>query len=118
MGVAPTVAMGPLADGSISNFACSISNYLCTNFGAFIKKCTIDQLIRSTIQQILMDSVITYIWRRKSQIIATSIVRHDIKFKAVVLLIQHVLHKQQSFIKVECNPSYISYLSVILYLLL
>ena len=41
MGVAPTVAMGPLADGSISNFACNISNYLCTNFGAFIRKCTI-----------------------------------------------------------------------------
>ena len=41
MGVAPTVAMGPLADGSISNFACNISNYLCTDFGAFIKKCTI-----------------------------------------------------------------------------
>ena len=39
MGVAPTVAMGPLADGSISNFTCNISNYLCTNFGAFIKKC-------------------------------------------------------------------------------
>ena len=48
MGVAPTVAMGRLADGSISNFACNISNYLCTNFGAFIKKCTIDQLSRST----------------------------------------------------------------------
>ena len=41
MGVAPTVAMGPLADGSISNLACNISNYLCTNFGAFIKKCSI-----------------------------------------------------------------------------
>ena len=41
MGVAPTVAMGPLADGSISNFVCNISIYLCTNFGAFIKKCTI-----------------------------------------------------------------------------
>ena len=41
MGVAPTVAMGLLADGSISNFACNISNYLCTNFGATIKKCTI-----------------------------------------------------------------------------
>ena len=39
--VAPTVAMGPLADGSISNFACNISIYLCTNFGALIKKCTI-----------------------------------------------------------------------------
>ena len=37
MGVAPTVAMGHLADGSISILACSISNYLCTNFGAFIK---------------------------------------------------------------------------------
>ena len=49
MGVAPTVAIGPLADGSISNLACSIPNYLCTNFGAFIKKCTIDQLIRSII---------------------------------------------------------------------
>ena len=45
MGVAPTVAMGQLVDGSISILACSISNYLCTNFGAFIKKCTIDQLI-------------------------------------------------------------------------
>ena len=49
MDVAPTVAMGPLADGSISNFARNISKYLCTNFGAFIKKCSIDQLIRSTI---------------------------------------------------------------------
>ena len=52
MGVAPTVAVGPLADRSISNFACNISNYLCTNFGAFIKKCTIDQLIRSTIMNL------------------------------------------------------------------
>ena len=50
MGVAATVAMGPLANGSISNLACSIRNYLCTNFGAFIEKCTIDQLIRSTIR--------------------------------------------------------------------
>ena len=50
MGVACTVAMGPLANGSISNLACSIPNYLCTNFGAFIKKCTINQLIRSTIR--------------------------------------------------------------------
>ena len=41
MGVAPTVAMGPLADGFISNLAYNISNYFCTNFGAFIKKCTI-----------------------------------------------------------------------------
>ena len=47
--MATTVAMGPLADGSISNFACNISNYLCTNFGIFIKKYTIDQLIHSTI---------------------------------------------------------------------
>ena len=39
--MAPTVAMGQLADGSICSFACNISNYLCTNFGAFIKKCTI-----------------------------------------------------------------------------
>ena len=50
MGVAPTVAMEPLANGSISDLACGIPNYLCTNFGAFIKKCTIDQLIRSTIR--------------------------------------------------------------------
>ena len=50
MGVASTVAMGQLADGFISILACSISNYLSTNFGAFIKKCTIDQLIRSTIR--------------------------------------------------------------------
>ena len=50
MGVAPTVAMGQLADVSNSILACSMSNYLCTNFGAFIKKCTIDQLIRSTIR--------------------------------------------------------------------
>ena len=42
--------MGPLANGSISNLPCSIPNYLFTNFGAFIKKCTIDQLIRSTIR--------------------------------------------------------------------
>ena len=48
MDVAPTVAMGQLADGSISILVCSMSNYLCANFGAFIKKCTIDQLIRST----------------------------------------------------------------------
>ena len=48
--MAPTVAMGPLANGSISNLARSIPNYLCTNSGAFIKKCTIDQLIRSTIR--------------------------------------------------------------------
>ena len=41
MGVAPTVAMGPLANGSISNFASNILKYLCTNFGAFIKKYTI-----------------------------------------------------------------------------
>ena len=45
MGAALMQAMGPFADGSISNFACNISNYLCTNFGAFIKNCTIDQLI-------------------------------------------------------------------------
>ena len=50
MGVAPTVALGPLANVSISNIACNISNYLCTNFGAFIKKCTIDQFIRSSIR--------------------------------------------------------------------
>ena len=50
MGMAPTVAMGSLANGSISNLACSIPNYFCTNFGAFIKECTIDQLIRSTIR--------------------------------------------------------------------
>ena len=48
--MAPTVSMGPLADGSISNLACSIPNYRCTNFGAFIKMCTIDQLICSTIR--------------------------------------------------------------------
>ena len=50
MGVAPTVAMGQLADVSISILACSISNYLYANFGAFIKKCTIDQFIRATIR--------------------------------------------------------------------
>ena len=44
MGVAPMVAMEPFADGSISNLACNISICLCTNFGAFIKKCTIDPL--------------------------------------------------------------------------
>ena len=48
MGVAPNVAMRPLADGSIPSLACSISNYLDSNFGAFIKKCIIDQLICST----------------------------------------------------------------------
>ena len=53
MGVAPTVAMGSLANGSISNLAFNIPNYLCTNIGAFIKKCTIDQLIRSTIRDFL-----------------------------------------------------------------
>ena len=42
MGVAPT------ANVSTSNLAYNIPNYLCTNFGAFIKKCTIDQLIRYT----------------------------------------------------------------------
>ena len=41
MGVASTALMRQLADGSISNLAYNISNYLCTNFGAFIKKCTI-----------------------------------------------------------------------------
>ena len=41
MGLAPTAPMGPLADGSISNLAYNISNYPCTNFGAYIKKCTI-----------------------------------------------------------------------------
>ena len=35
MGVASTVAMGSLVDGFIFNFACNISNYLYTNFGAF-----------------------------------------------------------------------------------
>ena len=42
------VVMGPLADGSISSFVYNISNYLCTNFGAFIKNYTVNQLIRST----------------------------------------------------------------------
>ena len=50
MGVTSTVIMGPLANGSISSIACSIPNYLSTNFGTFNKKCTIDQLIRSTIR--------------------------------------------------------------------
>ena len=50
MGVASTVAMGQLADVSIPILAYSISNYLWTNFGAFIKKFTTDQLIRSTIR--------------------------------------------------------------------
>ena len=49
MGVALMQLMGPFADASISNFACNISNYSFTNFGAFIKNCTIDQLIRPTI---------------------------------------------------------------------
>ena len=61
-GVASTVAMGPLADGSISNLACSIPNYLCTNFDAFIKKCIIkvhnqkvhNRIIRSTIFVVLL----------------------------------------------------------------
>ena len=57
MGVASTVAMELLADGAISNLAFSIPNYLCTNFGAFIKKCTIDQLIRSTIRGFVSDFV-------------------------------------------------------------
>ena len=48
MGVAPTAPMRPLANVSTSNLAYNIPNYLCANFGAFIKKCTIDQLIRST----------------------------------------------------------------------
>ena len=48
MGVALTAPTGPLANVSTSNLAYNIPNYLCTNFGAFIKKCTIDQLIRST----------------------------------------------------------------------
>ena len=39
-----------MVNGSISNLACSIPNYHCTNFGAFIKKCTIDQLFRFTIR--------------------------------------------------------------------
>ena len=41
MGVAYTAPMGLLADGSISNLAYNISNYLCTYFDAFIKKSTI-----------------------------------------------------------------------------
>ena len=49
MGVTPTAPMGPLGNVSTSNLAYNIPNYLCNNFGAFIKKCTIDQLIRSTI---------------------------------------------------------------------
>ena len=48
MGVTPTVPMGPLANVSTSNLAYNIIKYLCINFGAFVKKCTIDQLIRST----------------------------------------------------------------------
>ena len=40
MGMAPTALMGPLANVSTSNLDYNISNYLCTNFGAFIKKCT------------------------------------------------------------------------------
>ena len=49
MGMAPRAPMWKLANVSTSNLANNIPNYLCTNFGAFIKKCTIDQLIRSTI---------------------------------------------------------------------
>ena len=36
--MAPTA---PLANVSTSNLAYNILNYFCTNFGAFIKKCTI-----------------------------------------------------------------------------
>ena len=42
--------MGPLANGSFCNLAFGVPNYRCTNFGAFIKKYTIDQLNRSTIR--------------------------------------------------------------------
>ena len=52
MGVAPTAPMGSLANTSTFNLANNISKYLRTNFGAFIKKCTIDQLIRSTIKEL------------------------------------------------------------------
>ena len=41
MSVAPTAPMGPLANVSTSDLAYNIPNYLCTNFGAFIKKYTI-----------------------------------------------------------------------------
>ena len=61
MGVAPTLAMGPLADVSISNLACNISNSIVyANFGAFsfIKMCTIDQLIRSTIHKLFGTQII------------------------------------------------------------
>ena len=63
MGVAPFVAMELLADGSICNlaFTISIPNYLCTNFGVFIKKCTIDQLIHSTIRGFVSDFLVTKI---------------------------------------------------------
>ena len=44
MVVAPTLPIGLLVNASTSNLAYNIPNYLCTNFGAFIKKCTIDQL--------------------------------------------------------------------------
>ena len=37
MGVASTAAMEQLADDSISILACSISSYICTNFGALSK---------------------------------------------------------------------------------
>ena len=39
--MAPTAPLGPLANASTSNLAYNISNYLFTNFGAFIEKCTI-----------------------------------------------------------------------------
>ena len=41
MGVAPTAPMGSLTNVSTSNLAYNIPKYLCTNFGAFIKRCTI-----------------------------------------------------------------------------
>ena len=49
MGVAPKVAMGPLADVSISNLACNISNFM--PILVLLSKSVqsiIDQLIRST----------------------------------------------------------------------
>ena len=48
----------PLANVSTSNLAYNIPNYLCINFGAFIKKCTIDQLIRSTMSHYTLRKIL------------------------------------------------------------
>ena len=51
--MATIATMGHLHDGSTSKFIHIILIYICAKIGAFIKKCTIVQLNRSTIQEIV-----------------------------------------------------------------